>query len=187
MASRGGTSRPVGTDGTDYMHREKVASQYAISAETKKFVRYSIWMHLMMSFIIIVQIIFYFSNKYLSAHVEFPEVPKPNLWEYIWLLSLIPAAAGYMSLNRSRTSLLKFYYIGTVVLGLGPILSTMLFNASDLLEYAQTKQTSNSFHNFPVIVFWYMYLFIVVQIHAFGIYFARILLKVWSKDNKKRK
>ncbi len=30
MASRGGGSRPVGTDGNDFMHREKVASQYEI-------------------------------------------------------------------------------------------------------------------------------------------------------------
>jgi hypothetical protein len=29
MASRGGP-RPTGTDGNDFMHREKVASQYAI-------------------------------------------------------------------------------------------------------------------------------------------------------------
>lgn len=30
MASRGGGTRPSGTDGTDFKHREKVASQYAI-------------------------------------------------------------------------------------------------------------------------------------------------------------
>ena len=144
-------------------------------------------MHFMMSFIIIIQMVFYFGNKYFSNLFEFPEVPKPDLWEYIWLTSLIPGVAGYFSLNRSRTSLLKFYYIGTVVLGLGPILSTMLFNASDLLEYAQTKQTTNTYHDFPIIVLWYMYLFVVVQIHAFGIYFSRVLLKVWNKDKKKRK
>lgn len=158
-----------------------------LSAETKRYVKYSIWMHLMMSVIIIVQLVFHFGNKYLSNQVDFPEVPKPNLWEYIWLSSLIPAVAGYLSLNRSRVSLLRFYYTGTVVLGLGPILSTMLFNASDLLEYAQTKQTTNLYHDFPVIVLWYMYLFVVIQIHAFGIYFARVLLKAWTKDTKKRR
>ena len=29
MASRGGT-RPAGTDGNDYLHREKVASRYEL-------------------------------------------------------------------------------------------------------------------------------------------------------------
>lgn len=28
MASRGGGQRPVGTDGGDYLHRQRVATQY---------------------------------------------------------------------------------------------------------------------------------------------------------------
>lgn len=162
-------------------------SKYYFSAETKKYVKYSIHMHFMISLLIIVQLVFYFGNKFFSDSFEFPEVPKPHVWEYIWLTSLIPGLAGYLSLSRNRLSLLKFYYYGTVLLGLAPILITMFFNASDLLEYAQTKQSTNLFHNFPVIVLWYMYLFVVVQIHAFGIYFARVLLKAWTKDAKKKR
>ena len=30
MASRGGGARPTGTDGTDFAHRQKVASQYSV-------------------------------------------------------------------------------------------------------------------------------------------------------------
>lgn len=30
MASRDGGKRPVGTDGNDFMHRQKIASQYEI-------------------------------------------------------------------------------------------------------------------------------------------------------------
>ena len=157
------------------------------SAETKKYVRFSVWLHFMMSVLIMLQMVFYFGNKYFTELVEFPEVPKPDIWQYIWLTSLIPGLAGYMSLNRSRTSLLKFYYYGTVILGLGPILFTLLFNATDLWEYSQTKKTKTTFYDFPVIVIWYAYLCIVVQIHAFGIYFARILLRVWVKDANKRR
>ncbi len=138
-----------------------------------------------MSIIIIVQFVFHFGHKFLK--IEFPEVPTPMYWQYIWLLSLIPGLAGYLSLNRNTISLLRFYYIGTVVLGFGPILSTMVLNASDLLDYAKTKKSSNTYHDFPVIVLWYMYLFVVIQIHAFGIYFARVLIQAWTKDQKKRK
>jgi hypothetical protein len=145
-------------------------------------------MHMMISVIILVQLAFYFGNLVVSeATIKFPTVPKPFLWEYIWLTSLLPGLVGYASLNKNRLSLLRFYYIGTVVLGLGPVLSTMLFNASDLLEYAQTKQTTHLYHDFPVIVLWYMYLFIVVQIHAFGIYFARILIKCWSSEAARKR
>ncbi len=30
MASRGGGARPSGTDGTDFKHREKVATRYTV-------------------------------------------------------------------------------------------------------------------------------------------------------------
>jgi hypothetical protein len=138
----------------------------------------------MLSIIVMVQIVFFYGNKQFG--IQFPEVPKPNMWQYIWLTSLIPALAGYLSLNKSRLSLMNFYYKGTVCLGLGTVLATMVLNASDLLEYAQTKKTNNLYHDFPVIVLWYMYLFVVIQIHAFGIFFARTLINAWSKDGKKR-
>lgn len=143
----------------------------------------------MISILVVVQVVFYFGNRLISPNAfQFPQVPKPFLWEYIWLGSLLPAIVGYFSLNRNRLPMLRFYYIGTVLLGLGTVLTTMVFNASDLLEYAQTKKSANTFHDFPVIVLWYMYLFIVIQIHALGIYFARILIKCWTiGGNRKTK
>lgn len=158
------------------------------SAESKRYVKYSIYMHLMISMIVVVQLVCYYGNRVISEHVfHFPHVPKPFLWEYIWLTSLIPGLVGYASLGKNRLKLLRFYYMGTVLLGLAPVLSTMLFNATDFLEYAQTKKTTHTFHDFPVIVLWYMYLFIVVQIHALGIYFARQLIKCWSNEATKKK
>lgn len=140
-----------------------------------------------MSVLVMVQLAFHFGAK-LSENSSLPEVPKPMLWEYIWLTSIVPAVVGYFSLNKNRLKLLRFYYLGTVVLGLGVVLSTMLFNASDLWDYAKTKQTTNLYYDFPVIVLWYIYLFIVIQIHAFGVYFARVLIRIWSLEaNKKRK
>jgi hypothetical protein len=144
-------------------------------------------MHFFLSMLIIVQLVFYFGNKFLTDKVDFPEVPKPQTWQYIWLSSLVPAFIGYLSLGKNNLKLMRIYYKGTIFLGLGTVLATMLFNASDLWDYAQTKKTSNLYHDFPIIVLWYMYLLVVVQIHVFGIYFARILIRAWSKDQKKKK
>jgi hypothetical protein len=166
---------------------DKRMLNFYLSAETKKYVKYSIHMHIMMACIIIVLMVFHFGNIYLKETIEFPEVPKPQIWQFIWLASLIPAVAGYMSLNKSRLALMKFYYMGTVACGLGPVLITMALNASDLWDYALTKETSNTFHDFPIIVLWYMFLFVVIQIHAFGIYFSSILIRIWSKDSAKKK
>lgn len=165
-------------------HFDKKMLNFILSAETKKYVKYSIHMHLMMACIIIVIMVFHYGNIYLSEYIEFPDVPKPQVWHFIWLTSLVPAVFGYVSLNKSKLNLIKVFYYGTIVCGLAPILTTMLLNASDLWEFAQTKETANLYHDFPIIVLWYMYLFVVVQIHAFGIYFARVLIRIWSKKKE---
>ena len=198
MASRGGGVRPVGTDGNDFMHRQRIASQYSVSAENKKYVKYAVYMHAMLSIIVVVQLAVYHAQAYYASLAAssstqhsgapdwLPDVPKPNNWQYIWLLSLVPALAGHMSLQRNRLSLIKFYYYGTLVFGFATCFVTMIANAEDLMHFARTKETSNTFHDFPVIVLWYIYLFVVIQIHAFGIYFARVLIKAWSNDSQSR-
>lgn len=147
-------------------------------------------MHFMVACLIKTQFAFYFANEYIftdEAGFQLPEVPKPLIWQYIWLLSLVPSIVGLMALPRNTLSLLKFYYYGTVGLGLGTCLCTMLMNAADLWDFSNTKETTNTFGEFPVIVLWFMYLFVVIQIHAFGIYFSRVLIQMWSKEASKKK
>jgi hypothetical protein len=138
-------------------------------------------MHFMISAVILLQL--------SSTHFNFLTdiFPQPQLWEYIWILSLIASISGFISLNRNRLKLLKFYYYGTLLVGLCPILFTMLFNATDLWDYVQKKDSKNSFNGFPVIVIWYIFLFIAIQIHLFGIYFARILIRSWSGESSSKK
>merc|ERR1712127_76273 len=172
------------------MHRQKISSQYSISVETKKYVKYSIYMHFMTATLIVVQLSFYYANELVFIdpnEFQLPEVPKPQLWQFIWLTSLIPSICGYFSLYRNTLSLMKFYYYGSVVLGLGSCLFTMILNASDLMDFASNHEATNKFNEFPIIVIWFAYLFVVIQIHAFGIYFSRVLIQIWSKDSKKKK
>jgi hypothetical protein len=143
-------------------------------------------MHFFISQVIIAQIVCYFGETQFKLDF-FPEVPKPNLWQYIWLTSLVPGLAGYLSLARNTLSLLKMYYYGTVLLGFGPILTTMVLNATDLLDYARNKKSANDFHGFPVIVLWFIYLFVVIQIQALGLFHGRGLLQAWARDQKKRR
>lgn len=143
----------------------------------------------MLACLIKVQFAFYYGNMYVLTdenEFQFPEVPKPQIWQFIWLSSLIPGIVGYFALFKNTLSLMKIYYYGTVVLALGTSLCTMLLNAGDLLDFASTKESNNLYNGFPVIVLWYIYLFVVIQVHAFGIYFSRVLIQIWSKDSKKK-
>lgn len=141
-------------------------------------------MHLMLSAVVILQL--------ASTHFKMLEnaFPKPQYFEYIWILSLVASIAGYLSLSRNRIKFLKFYYYGHVLFGLAPILFIMLFNASDLWDFVQKKTNNSTTSNstsIPVIVIWYIFLFIAIQIHLFGIYFSRVLLKAWDSESSKNK
>lgn len=144
----------------------------------------------MLACLIFSQLTFYFANVFIFTdknEFRLPDVPKPQSWQYIWLTSLIPSFVGYIALFKNTVSLMKFYYFGTVVLGLGTCLFTMILNAGDLMNFATTKEANNTFNDFPIIVIWFAYLFVVIQVHAFGVYFSRILIQMWTKDAKKKK
>jgi amino acid permease len=69
---------------------DKRMLNFILSAETKKYVKYSIHMQMMMACSIIVLMAFHYGNIYFSDTNIFPEVPKPQIWQFIWLTSLIP-------------------------------------------------------------------------------------------------
>lgn len=132
----------------------------------------------MISILVLIQLGLHHTKDIFKISNDF--FPEPQNWQYLWILSLVPSILGYFSLGRNRTNLLKIYYYGNIVLGLGPVLCTILFSASDLLQYAEKKKTESDFNGFPLIVLWYIFLFIALQIHALGVYNARVLLKSWN-------
>ena len=52
-------------------------------------------------------------------------LPAPWLWEYAWLASVAPALIGLLALNRNRALMLRQFALGTVALGLAPVLYGM--------------------------------------------------------------
>jgi hypothetical protein len=136
-------------------------------------------MHFMLSAFVLIQL--------ATHHLDKLNIfPNPQKWEYIWIISLIPAICGYVSLNRNRLVLLNYFYYGCTLFGLLPVLCTMLFSASDLWNYVQNKETTNLYNGFPVIVLWYIFLFIAVQIHGFGVYYASVLRASWKLEGSKK-
>lgn len=136
----------------------------------------------MASIVILVQMGCHFGEKYLPDEIKCSTVPKPNLWQFGWLTSLIPALVGVISLRKFRLSLMKFYYYGTFMCGFLVSLFTLLINTEDMIAFARTKKTANLFFNIPLIVIWYFYLIILLQIHLVGIYFSRVVIKIWTEE-----
>jgi len=91
-------------------------------------------------------------------------------------------------MNKNHILLMKIFFRGTVTFGLGTIMTTIIFNLADLFTYKKLKTNqqlddveSQTFLGFPLLVLWYIFLIIMVQIHAFSLYLANLLLHSWQQ------
>ena len=178
-----GSQRVAGTDGSDFQHRERVATHYRVSAETKSRLRLLIYCHFILALLVLFQVITY----HIPLIKNF-NIPRPHLWQYIWLLTLIPSLCGLISMNRNHILLMKIFFRGTVTFGLGTIMTTIILNLSDLFTFKKLKINHKlddiepqTLGGFPLLVLWYIFLIIMVQIHAFSLYMANILLHSWQQ------
>jgi hypothetical protein len=178
-----GSQRVTGTDGSDFQHRERIASHYRVSTETKPRLRLLIYLHFVLAVLVFSQILTY-HVRLITAFVT----PRPHLWQYIWLISVVPAICGLLSLNRNQVFLMKIFFRGIVTFGLGTILTTIILNLSELFTFRKLKTNHQleeaepqTFLGFPLLVLWYIFLIITVQVHAFSLYMANILLASWQQ------
>ncbi|UJR08137.1 hypothetical protein I4U23_012413 [Adineta vaga] len=178
-----GAQRVTGTDGSDFQHRETIASHYRVSAETKSRLRIFIYLHFLLACLVLFQIVTYHMPMLTTL-----TIPRPHLWQYLWLVTIIPSICGLMAMNKNQIFLMKIFFRGTVLFGLGTIMTTIIFNLSDLFTFKKLKSKNQlddvepqTFLGFPLLVLWYIFLIIMVQIHAFSLYMANMLLHCWQQ------
>ena len=181
--SYAGAQRVTGTDGNDFKHRETIAAHYQVSVETKPRLRLAIVLQLLLGLLVFLQIV----THHLQARIK-TRIPHPHLWQYIWLITVIPSIFGLLSLKKNHVQYMKIFFRGTVIFGLGTILTAIIFNLTDLLTFKQLKKNHQldevapeTFVGFPVLVLGYMFLIIAVQIHVYSLYMANILLNSWQQ------
>ncbi|XP_064629124.1 protein jagunal-like isoform X2 [Lineus longissimus] len=119
--------------------------------------------------------------------LEIFHFPNPELWEYAWLVSILAMGFAWSSLGKNRVFLLKQYIIGTIVFGFAPIIYGVYEKAFDLLDYAQTRKPKSAVGGVPLVVLWFMFFTIAVQVHGFGVYFSMQLLKAWQPQRTDKK
>ncbi|NXY39476.1 JAGN1 protein, partial [Pomatorhinus ruficollis] len=98
MASRGGP-RAAGTDGSDFQHRERVASHYQMSVTLKSEIKKLIYTHVVLWLLLLAQMVV--GHLKLLPH---DQVAMPYQWEYPYLLSILPSLLGLLSFPRNNIS-----------------------------------------------------------------------------------
>jgi len=172
-----------GTDGTDFMHRQRVANQYHLSAVNKSRLKTCIFFHILLFFLMLFKLSPLLLDRLdiFVLEIEELEVPKPLVWEYWWCISLAVAFIGLSSIRKNNVQYLQVYIGGTIANGIVPVLLGFFVYFSDVWTYVNTRETKNiqTWQGYPYSLLWYAFLFVALQIHGFSIYFASQLVSAW--------
>ena len=100
MSSRG--QHVDGTDGTDYKHRERVSTQYGVSATNKARLKVLVSVHYLLGAAHLARLMPHLT-KYLGVDLglSLPPTTAPNSFiEYFWVLSLPFTLLAMMATRR---------------------------------------------------------------------------------------
>lgn len=180
----------TGTDGTDYSHRQRIAAQYQISAQNKSRLKYCIFFHYLLFFVMLAKLSADILDRLdiFILEIEELQIPKPLLWEYIWCISLLFTFLGLTAVRRNRIVMMKRFMIGVGAFGLLPIFYAIIYYFPDVWTYVTTGETEEIilWQDFPYGLLWYVFIIQAIQVHLFSLYFANNLVSAWSARGTKR-
>ncbi|XP_057685443.1 protein jagunal homolog 1-B isoform X1 [Corythoichthys intestinalis] len=183
MASRAGP-RATGTDGSDFEHRERVASHYQMSVALKSEIRKLNIVHLLVWVLMAAQVTV--SQLSLVSHKM---IASPYQWEYPYLLSVIPTAFSFMALPRNNISYLVISMISAGLFSVAPL----IYGSMEMFPFAQQLYRHGKAYRFifgfSAVSVMYLVIVISVQVHGWQIYYSKKLLDQWftSTQEKKKK
>uniref|UniRef100_A0A3Q3X6H8 Uncharacterized protein n=1 Tax=Mola mola TaxID=94237 RepID=A0A3Q3X6H8_MOLML len=176
MASRAGP-RAAGTDGSDFQHRERVASHYQMRyMYTNKLVTCPD--RLVSAFQVTVSQLTLVSHKVVAS---------PYQWEYPYLLSIVPTVFCFLALPRNNISYLVISMISAGLFCVAPLIygcMEMFPVAQQLLRHGKAYRFIFGFSAVSVL---YLVIVIAVQVHGWQIYYSKKLLDQWFAGTQEKK
>ncbi|KAM6413912.1 protein jagunal homolog 1 [Rhynochetos jubatus] len=183
MASRGGP-RAAGTDGSDFQHRERVASHYQMSATLKSEIKKLTYAHVGIWALLLAQV--------CVGHLKLAppaRVAAPYRWQYPYLLSILPSLLGLLSFPRNNVSYLALSMISAGLFSVAPL----IYGAMEMFPAAQQLYRHGKAYRFifgfSAVAVLYPLAAAAAQVHGWQLYYSKRLLDAWfaSTQDKKKK
>merc|ERR1719471_1842430 len=139
-------------------------------AQNKSRLKWSVFAHYLAFFLLAFKLSPEILDRFDVFILELEElyIPKPVLWEWIWLTSVL------------------FTY-GVLLTGMLPVLFALAYHAGDVFNYVSSSKSLKgvqSWQGFPVSLLWYAFLIPAFQVHMFELYSARTLVAAWLPKRK---
>lgn len=182
-------------DGSDFQHRQKILPQYQTMALSKKRLKFTIILHMLIAVLMLVKLlptILDLLNVFWQP-IEELYIPLAKPWEWVWLAGLLVAIPALGAIRTNNSLRLKLFLLGTFSCCLVPLIYCAYIYSADFRTYVITRdaeKTSEIWRNRPVALYWYIFIGVACQVHIFELYFGWELLRSMNNQRspvKKRK
>eukprot|EP00795_Rhopilema_esculentum_P017531 gene17531-9156_t len=198
MAARAGP-RAEGTDGSDFKHREKVASHYQESVTIKGKLRKSLVPHMFLTILAFGRLasvalgmlmigdwvlgLAFLNGKGITVSLSKSTYFKPaEFWELLWIVSGLAAYIGYNSLSKNHVVQILTYIFGNLLFGL----ASLAYGSWKIIDRAlQIYKQGSSFTEWKDAPMKIALIAVCLQVQISGLYNAVRLYKAWTGKGKK--
>ena len=179
MASRG--AYIAGTDGTDFQHREKVASQYAVSATNKGRLKVLVLIHYLLGAAHLIRL--------APSLIDISLPPHTSIIELAWLFSLPASFLAISAIRKSKPGQLQVFQLTIALTCIVPITVTIINDSYQLWEVLTGQAAAASQERVlgqPFILVWSLVQILCLAVHVGEILISRTLIKAWAPRHSKR-
>lgn len=151
-------------------------------ALSKRRLKFTVILHLLLAFLMSVKLlptVLDILNIFWQP-IEELYIPMANPWEWVWMSSVIATTIAFKALKTNNSLHLKIFLIKTFLTCILPLLYCAYQFSSDFRTYVLTRdafKTSQVWRNYPVALYWYIFIFVACQVHGFELYFGWELLR----------
>jgi len=157
-------------------------------AETKSKLKWTTFFHLTLGALMLAKLLPEILDKLDIFVMEVEELflPKPLIWEWMWIGSVVGTLFSWMASKKSNILQMRIFQITTLVLGVLPILIGMGVHFSDAYAFiSEDKKTKIlKWMGLPVAMLWYGFFLLALQAHSMQLYFSNVLVAAWQPKRK---
>lgn len=164
-------------DGSDFKHRQRILPHYQIMALSKKRLKFVLILHLLLAAIMAVKLLSTVLDllNIFWQPIEELYIPMAKPWEWIWFSSLFVILPAFRAIRTNNSLQMKAFLVGITLNCIFPLLHCVYLYAADFWTYFKTRdagKTSEIWRDYPVALYWFIFIGVAYQVHFFELYFG---------------
>lgn len=172
-------------DGSDFKHRQRILPHYQSMALSKKRLKFTFILHILLAFLMAAKLlptVLDILNIFWQP-IEELYIPMAKPWEWVWFSSLFIVLFSFKPIRTNNTLQLKLSLLAILFTCIFPLIYCAYLYSTDFRTYVITKEvqkTSEVWRDYPVALYWYIFIGVACQVHGFELYFGWELLRSMS-------